>query len=394
MKKYDVIVIGAGPAGATAARYCSKYNLNTLLLEKERIPREKRCAGGISLGTLKELDFDLPDELKERKCYGLYVKQGNIQNKVLSDSFIAIMTTRSKFDEFLADNARKAGAIINEGEKCTHLEVLNDYVLVRTDLNQYKANIVIGADGIFSQTRKIVRPPFADNEMCYCLIADVPMHDKEIQRRTQNLIELYYGYNNIGYAWVFPKKEYISYGIGGQYCCSKNLKKIFRRFLHDKNVRQPVKIKGCFIPISNFHHKIYTDRIMLAGDAAGLVDCFSGEGIRYAVVSGKQAAKIALEAHKQNDFSKKMIKKYQVRLYKKIKPDLVWSRRVTGISFRFPNVIFGTPLRKKEVILGYLKVLSGEIAFEHFALWVLKRLPAMILRRYLFKEKDKKIKNP
>lgn len=390
MKEYDVVVVGAGPAGATAARICAKNKLKTLLLEKNKIPREKPCAGGISPRALKEIDFELPEGIIERRCLGMRVVQGRLKNEVMAGSTVAFMVTRAKFDACLTEKAREAGTEIRDGETCKSIEILpkslsilEDLVLVQTDKDKYQASIIIGADGVHSKVAEAVRPKFTQKQRRYCIIAEIPMPEREIEEMTHNLIELHYGYVDMGYAWVFPKKDYISVGIGGTFTQAKMLKERFKEFLKLHHLSAPVTMKGGLIPISNFRYNCYTDRIMLTGDAAGWVDCFSGEGILLAMASGRMAAETAVRAHRENDFSKNILKTYQEKFYREFKEDLIWSTRMTGLFFRFPNLVLGTLLLNSEVIRRYFRVIAGELSFKNFSKWTIARLPGLIFRRFI-----------
>ena len=159
MKKFDVIVVGAGPAGSTAARQCAINNLSTLLLEKEKFPRFKLCAGGVTRAAMDELDFELPKDIIERRCSGLKAGFNDHQNQVDFKSTVAYMVKRDKFDQKLADMAVEAGAVIHESEPCRDISLGRDNVSVHTDKNEYQGNLVIGADGFFSIVLKTFGKP-------------------------------------------------------------------------------------------------------------------------------------------------------------------------------------------------------------------------------------------
>ena len=124
---------------------------------------------------------------------------------------------------------------------------------------------------------------------------------------------------------------------------------------------------------------------MLCGDAGGLVDCFSGEGIRFAVASGKMAANTAFEAHQKNDFTANCLKSYQDSFYAKFRDDLEISASLTRFSFRFSNILLGTLISNKEVIQEYYRVMSGELSFRKFAGGIIKKLPYYLLKRIFTK---------
>jgi flavin-dependent dehydrogenase len=122
---------------------------------------------------------------------------------------------------------------------------------------------------------------------------------------------------------------------------------------------------------------------MLCGDAAGFVDCFNGEGIRYAIASGRLAGRAAALAFKKGDFSKRTLFAYQRAFYARHKKDLVWSSFIMGLSSRLPRLVFGPLLADRKTILRYFKVMSGDEHFRSFARWIIVRLPWLIVRHFL-----------
>ncbi len=383
MERFDVIVVGAGPAGASAARAASMAGLSTLLLEKQKLPREKRCGGGISAATLKELDFPLPDRVIERRCYGMWGIQNTILTEVRVDRCVATMVSRPTFDAFLVEKAVEAGARIAEAEACRGIRILADCAIVTTEKAEYRASVVIGADGFSSLVARSVRPKWSRRETRFCFVADVPLARESIDRTMKNLVELRYGFIKQGYAWAFPKRDHISFGIGGTMGNARALKGDFVRYLRLHGIDGEVPCKGCFIPVTEFRHDVVADRIMLCGDAAGFVDCFHGEGIRYAVASGRLAGRTAALALSTGDFSKRTLLAYQRAFYADYKRDMVWSSFITRLSSRFPRLVFGPLLADRKTILRYFRVMSGDEHFRRFARWVVIRLPWLIIRHFL-----------
>jgi geranylgeranyl reductase family protein len=396
MDYFDLVVVGAGPAGASAAREAVKAGLKTLLLEKESIPREKRCGGGISNATLNALDFPLSRKVIERECYGMWGIQSlpsrlsGILTEVRVNHCVATMVTRATFDAFLVEKAKEVGVLVRDNEACINVRVNTGCVYVETNKATYASPVIIGADGVYSTVSKMVRPPWTKRELRFCLVADVPLLKETIDKKMRNLVELRYGYIKQGYAWAFPKKTHISFGIGGIAAHSKTLKTSFTEYLKLHNVDENIRFKGCFIPITEFKHDIVADRIMLCGDAAGFVDCFNGEGIHYAVESGRMAGRSAARAFAKKDFSKASLMEYQREFYDKNKRDMVWSSRITRLSSRFPHLVFRPLLADRKTILRYFDVMSGRCHFRDFAFWVILRLPFLIVRHFLFKGKKDK----
>jgi geranylgeranyl reductase family protein len=383
MERFDVIVVGAGPAGASAARAASLGGLSTLLLEKQAIPRDKRCGGGVSAATLEQLGFPLPDRVVERRCHGMWGIQDSIRTEVRVDWTVATMVSRPAFDAFLVEKAAEAGARIAEAEACRGIRKLEDGVIVATEKAEYRASVLIGADGFSSVVARYVRPKWSRRETRFCLVADVPLPRETIERAMKDLVELRYGFVRLGYAWAFPKRDHVSFGIGGSAGSAKTMPADFARYLRLHGVEATVRPRGCFIPVTEFRHDVVADRIMLVGDAAGFVDCFSGEGIRYAVASGTLAGRTAALAIRDVDCSKRRLLAYQRAFYAEHRRDLAWSSFISRLSSRFPRLVFGPLLADRRTILRYFGVMAGKEHFRSFARWGMIRLPWLVLRHFL-----------
>ena len=382
-EKYDVIVVGAGPAGSTAARHCAQGGLKTLLLEKERFPRFKPCAGGVTLGAVQELGINIPRSIIERTCTGMRVLVRRMEKEIRLTKPVSLMVDRSTFDQHLAAMAVEAGAAFADGEGCKEIKLAANNVIVETDKRVLNTPVIIGADGYFSKTRKKFRPGFEQDEIRYCVIAEIPMPSTEISRRFKDLVTIYYGFASMGYAWIFPKRSHLSVGVGGAPSQSRDMSNRLREFLSLNQLDPNTTIKGCFIPVSRWRHNTYTDRILLAGDAAGLVDSFSGEGIRFAIISGRLAAETVITAHSKADFSERTLRSYHEHLRDYLGHDMDSSNRITDLLFRYPNLILGTIVRNDEALEQYLLSVVGDIRFSDYVQWLKGRLPSYLTRRFL-----------
>ena len=380
-RTFDVVVVGAGPAGSTAARHCAMGDLSTLLLEKERMPREKPCAGGLTVAAARELGFSLPERLIERRCRGMKVRFRRTKNTITFNRDIIYMVRRSVFDEFLSAKAAEAGAELHEAEACTDVEEGPDCVLVSTDKGRYRAKVLIGADGYFSTAAKVVRPPFSSAEVWVCVIAEIPLAAREIEERMGNLVEIDYGVIDRGYAWIFPKSDYISVGVGGLPREAKNLKETLGRFLRARDLPVPKSVRGCFIPVSRLASPLGAGHILLAGDAAGLVDSFSGEGIRYAVASGRYSAEAAIRFVSGDSRVKGLLKSYENACRSSFFGDLRASRRIANFSFRYPRLFLEPTMSDRKALFRYLETVTGERNLRERLWWLTFRLPLLLAKK-------------
>ena len=381
MKLYDVIVVGAGPAGSTAARRCAMRGLKTLIIEKEKLPRYKPCAGGVSRAAVEALDFPLPGAIIERECKGMRVSFGNLRNQMKRPDSVAYMVNRSTFDAFLASKAVEAGAELHENKVCLSVEKGKQGVVVLTNGGSLQANIVIGADGYHSRVLRSIFPGFGREEIRFCLISEVPLHESKVSETFDDMVEIQYGYVNKGYAWLFPKKDSVSAGVGGLPDDARNLIGRFKSFLAEKGLNVSSRIRGCFIPITRFKRKYHADGILLCGDAAGFVDSFSGEGIRFAIISGELAARTAMDCHEKGSFGAQALSDYDERCMEAFGRDLLSSARFTDLLFKRMGMFLRAAVANDRVLCAYLETLTGERSFAEYSGWFKRHFPLFLLGR-------------
>src|SRR3972149_7696651 len=217
---YDVIVVGGGPGGSTAARFCSKAGLKTLILEKERLPRYKPCGGCLSAKTVRLLDFDLSPVIENTIFGAKFTYCSKDPFFIESKNPMAFLVMRDRFDQFLIDKALEVGTELLDDEKVTKVEEGADGVAVESAKGKkFRCQVLVGADGSESMVAKSLslRPQNNDGyggaiESETPFDSSVPFPKEELQ-----FVHLDFGRVPNGYAWVFPKKNWLSIGIGGMF---------------------------------------------------------------------------------------------------------------------------------------------------------------------------------
>ncbi len=362
--KYDVIVAGLGPAGATAAYELSKKGLKVLALDKQKHPRYKPCGGGLTAKIEKILEQDFKTVV-ERTVYKVnFTYKGSGDIRAVSDRPLVYMVMRDVFDNFLVEKARDAGAEIHEQEKVTHVEEGKDSVLVMTDKNTYFANILIGADGVNGKVaRSIGLKP--KKRTAVLIEGEVKVKEKVFNKAGDEIL-FDFGSVPYGYGWIFPKADHLSIGVGGLKEMIKNPKPYYSGFLSDQYLLDDIESErkfGYTIPIFDGVSKIISSRTMLAGDAAALVDPFLGEGIYYAIRSGQIAAEAASGILHGNTTTAS----YQERIAQEIYPEFLYARKIGMIFYTFPKLGYELLKRYPEFYEQIFDVARGEASYEQ--LW-------------------------
>jgi geranylgeranyl reductase family protein len=289
---YDVIVVGSGPAGSSAAYFLGKAGKRVLILEKEALPRYKTCGGGISIRFLREqfpFSFDsLPIEAATAICYIFSNQEVTIP---LSADAIG-MVMRSDLDIFLL---RHTQADVIEGAAVQRINEENDRVQVETrDGRRFSAPYLIGADGANSM---VARSLGLRNKrtLAAAIEAEVDVPPQVKQRFDRKMVFIF-GEIRLGYLWIFSKPNHLSVGIAALHPKPGELQKTLENVMSTFGITlDSTAMRGHPIPIYTRRERITTTRTLLVGDAAGLADPLSGEGIRFAIKSGRMAAEAILD---------------------------------------------------------------------------------------------------
>lgn len=333
MDKYDVIIIGAGPAGSTAGYLLSKFGLRVLLIDKSNFPRQKLCGGLLTfktyelikrIFTLSSNDFDKLINFSS-KTFKLYYKDNLLLDGESDKPFYFV--ERDKYDLFFVGKAKQQGAEIIEGERVVNFK-LSSKEIITSSQKRYKAKFIIGADGVNSIIRKNL-PIFDHQKWKNDLSIAIEIFVNDLNIREPHL---YLGFIDTGYGWIFPNRNKTIVGLGGLMKNQKeNFVKKIKDFLNKLDLKDSDKIKGHLVPYGNFIEKPIYRNTILIGDAAGLVDPLLGEGIFYAHRSGEIAA-WSIYYHLKE---KHELEYVYVRLLEKyLLPQLKYAKKVRKMFFR------------------------------------------------------------
>jgi digeranylgeranylglycerophospholipid reductase len=320
MRVYDVIVVGAGPAGSMAAKTAAEKGLDVLLVEKrQEIGTPVRCAEGISkTGVERFLEIDKRWIAAEVVGAKIYAPDGTevLMSAEMAGSEVGYVLERKIFDRHIARLAAKAGAEVIVKTAVTGFERVNGKLKVNLrkmgEIWEVGAKILIGCDGVESRigrTAGIIRT-LKPSQIESC--AQYLMTGLDIDER---YTYFYLGHDLApgGYAWIFPKGEgAANVGIGVLPTMAKmEAKKYLDAFIERMNIEgKIVEFVAGAVPIYGEIETAVADNIMLAGDAAYHADPITGGGIANALAAGFHAGSVAAEAVENDNFTAEFLRKY------------------------------------------------------------------------------------
>jgi geranylgeranyl reductase family protein len=327
----EVIIVGAGPAGISAAKILIENGIKVLLIDKAEFPRRKPCASALSYRALKE--FPYVKEFIDCMIYSVSIHSSdqsfyiNSSTEDLDSPFLGLPTRRMDFDNNMLEMIKKMDCKVITGEEVINIENNSNHAKIYTNKgNTYTSLAVIGADSAVSKISKARKIGFYNpshlskkrKALNYAIEQEVhynntmPHSNGSIDPRT---VRVLFHFNDVkGYTWHFPRSIGTNIGVFTQITQGHETIDVLKKFGHflikekyvpkeiTEEILGSIKFIGAVLPASKPYKNLTDDRIILIGDAGGFCSPLTGEGIYFSMKSGKIAG----------DLLSKYVDKYRI----------------------------------------------------------------------------------
>jgi geranylgeranyl reductase family protein len=359
----DVAIVGAGPAGAAAALALSGSGLKVAIIEKAIPPRHKTCGGGVLRRAAALLPLDLQSAI-ERECHvaELVHHAPALRFVCRRDRPIISMVMRDRFDHLLTQAAEKGGAQLFSGAEVNDVTITDTHVELGTSVGVFRAQFVIAADGANSMVARKTGQAELRN-VVPALECEVTLPAAEMEPLMQTA-RFDFGIVPAGYAWVFPKRDHLSIGVLTTKRGAANLPEQYRRYVDHLGIRKPLHEdrRGYIIPCHPRARMFDTPRVLFVGDAAGLVDPVTAEGITAGILSGQLAARAIVEGKCEERTVQRI---YRETLQRGLLRDLRMARWLARVLYNAPKLRAGLLTRHGQRVSELItQIVIGETTYS------------------------------
>ncbi|EMG38050.1 geranylgeranyl reductase family protein [Desulfocurvibacter africanus PCS] len=381
---YDLIVIGAGPAGSMAARQAAQSGLKTLLLDKDQFPRAKPCGGGLTLRALEFLasaGLRLPASVIERPLMGARITIAGRSVEVRKPWPVAVTVLRERFDSLLLHAAAAAGARVELGRRVEAVTQDRSHVAISTGRETWSGRLAVIAEGASGRLKRVVRP--INGELFWiCVSTDSTLNG---QVDDHGLMHIETGLTRTGYAWIFPRRESASVGLSAMPGHCRGPRRILGGYLGGHGFDADLPLRGHIVPLGGLKRRLAAGRVLLAGDAGGFADAFTCEGIAYALLSGAAAGHAAALALAHGNLDKDKDEAGELgRIYMDLCRPLLRQLRHSLLALRIHGLL---PASLHQAILldpgclsAFLDVAAAKRGYPSFLAYIARRLPGLTLK--------------
>lgn len=364
---FDCIVVGAGPAGASAAYHLAKRGRSVLVLEKQALPRSKPCAGGVSPAVAQWFDFDFSPAIASKINTIAYTfKLEDPVEASLEGLEPMWMVQRDVFDHFIVKQAQSQGAELRDQTAVTGITWQGDRWQVNTTNGPVEGKYLIAADGAEGPMSRWLG--FKETKQRTGAVLDVAA-----PAGTPNQASFDFGLLKNGYVSRFPKGQ--SYSVAGATFRGGEGTEL-TTLLQDYAAQAGLNpgnstIKTHALRLWDGDKKLHTQNALLVGEAASIVDPLIAEGVRPAMFTGVKAAEAIDQAIAGNANA---LEHYTNLINTEWGSDMVWAQRIAGAFYRFPGLGYKQGIKRPAATMYFCKILCGEMRYSYIANTAIKRL--------------------
>jgi geranylgeranyl reductase family protein len=351
---WDVAVIGAGPAGLAAAAASAAAGARTIVLERAEHPRYKTCGGGLIGASLGAVAGQIEVPGRDQITHVTFTLRGGREHTRSEREPLLTMVTREEFDAALADRARQEGAVLREHTLVRGIDQEGDVATVRlAGGSAVTAQVVIGADGSSGVAARHVGAEFAQVDLGLELEIAVP---PAVARQWAGRVLLDWGKLPASYAWVFPKGDVLTVGV----IAARGKGPATREYLREFTGRlglggyEAVRDSGHLTRCRTDGSPLRRGRVILAGDAAGLLEPWTREGISFALRSGALAGEFAAKGDPGG---------YVAAVNATLVPEMRAGRMLLSAFTRHPGM-FHSALATRKGWRIFVRMCRGELSFS------------------------------
>lgn len=371
---FDCIVVGAGPAGGTAAYHLAKRGHSVLVLEKESLPRYKPCGGGVSPVVAQWFDFDFSPAISMTVDKIRYTwKMGDPVEAEIKTAEPIWMVRRDIFDHFLVQQAQKQGAELRDTTEVKSIKFENDAWQVTTSNGSFQGRYLIAADGAKGPMAKLLGFKERKRRLAGALEAEVPTSGEN-----ERTAYFEFGMLKNGYIWNFPKADGYSVGVGTfRGSEPQDFKSLLAEYgtMFGVNV-SATKQYGHPLCLWDGNQNLHTQNAVLAGEAACVVDPFTAEGIRPSIYSGLKASEAVSQAIAGDPNA---LANYTQVINEEWGADMKWAQRLAGAFYQFPKIGYNLGIKRPSATERMVQILCGELRYSDVAGRAIKRLSGGLL---------------